>query len=160
MQCEMINLPAAGNSPDQDNRMKLMKLALIATAAVASTVARPVTAHADSLNFQSPSGNIACTLDVGGAACDIREYTYQPPPGPECAKHLNWGNRFTLMVGQTAAMPCHGDTLRIDGEGTLDYGQTISAGSITCSSEPSGIKCKDNSSGHYFQVSTDSYTLG
>jgi hypothetical protein len=49
--------------------------------------------------------------------------------------------------------------LRIPGEPTLDYGQTISAGTITCDSEPTGIKCTD-SSGHYFRVSKDSYNLG
>jgi hypothetical protein len=140
--------------------MKITKLALIATAAVAATIAVPVTAHANSQNFQSPSGNIACTLDTGGAACDIREYTYQPPPGPECAKHIKWGNRFTLMPGQPGAMACHGDTLRVEGEATLNYGQTISAGTITCASDLSGMKCTDNSSGHYFQVSKDSYNLG
>jgi hypothetical protein len=138
----------------------MTKLALIATATVAAMIALPAAAHADSQNFQSPSGNIACTLDTGGAACDISEYTYQPPPPPECAKHISWGSRFTLVPGKPGAIVCHGDTLRLPGEQTLNYGQTISVGSITCASDPSGMKCTDNSSGHYFQVSKDSYSLG
>jgi hypothetical protein len=142
------------------HQMQITKLALIASAAVAATIAFPSTAHASSQNFQSPSGNIACILDSGGAACDIAEYTYQVPPGPECSKHIKWGNRFTLNAGQPGAMACHGDTLRVAGEQTLNYGQTLSAGSITCASDPSGMKCTDNSSGHFFQVSKDSYNLG
>ena len=57
-------------------------------------------------------------------------------------------------------MECHGDTLRLPGEQTLNYGQTISAGTITCDSEPSGMTCTDSSTGHYFRVSRDSYSLG
>ena len=48
-------------------------------------VALPAAAHADSSPFQSPSGNIACTIDAGAAVCDISDYTYQPPPPPLCA---------------------------------------------------------------------------
>jgi hypothetical protein len=146
--------------------MQITKLALIAAATFGTagtfgaTIALPAAAHADSQYFQSPSENIVCTLDSAGAACDIKEYTYQPPPPPECAKHIKWGNRFTLAPGTPGALACHGDTLRVAGEQTLNYGQTISAGSITCASDLSGMKCTDTSSGHYFQVSKDSYNLG
>jgi hypothetical protein len=140
--------------------MQITKLVLIGTATVAAAVAFPATAHADTNNFQSPSGNIYCTLDSSGAACDISDYTYQPPPPPECGKHISWGNRFTLVPGKAGAIECHGDTLRVPGEATLNYGQTISAGTITCASEQSGMKCTDSSSGHYFRVSRASYNLG
>lgn len=131
-----------------------------ASLAVTSAIALPATARADSQNFQSPSGNIYCVLDSGGAACDVHEYTYQPPPPPECGKHLPWGNRFVLDAGQPAAIHCHGDTLRVAGEQTLGYGQTISAGTITCESQPSDMRCTDGASGHFFRVSRDSYDLG
>jgi hypothetical protein len=140
--------------------MRITKLAMFGTAAVAATIVFPATAQADSSKFQSPSGNIYCTLAADGAACDISDYTYQPPPPPECGKHISWGSRFTLTPGKPAAMECHGDTLRVPGESTLNYGQTISAGTITCASEQSGMKCTDTSSGHYFRVSRDSFNLG
>ncbi|MCV7195922.1 DUF6636 domain-containing protein [Mycobacterium angelicum] len=140
--------------------MKLSALALVGAATVAAAVAFPPSAHADPQNFQSPSGNIYCTLDSMGAACDISEYNYQPPPPPECGKHLAWGSRFTLSAGAAGAIACHGDTLRIPGEPTLNYGQTASAGTITCVSEMSGMKCTDSSSGHFFRVSKDAYQLG
>ena len=140
--------------------MRITKLALFGTAAVATAVAFPAPSRADSNDFRSPSGNIYCSLAADGAACDISDYTYQPPPSPECGKHISWGSRFTLPPGKPAAMECHGDTLRVPGEPTLSYGQTVSAGTITCVSEQSGMKCTDSSSGHYFRVSRDSYNLG
>ena len=49
---------------------------------------------------------------------------------------------------------------RAEGQPTLAYGQTQSAGSITCDSEPSGATCTDASTGHFFWVSHDSYQVG
>jgi hypothetical protein len=135
---------------------KIATLALV----VPTAIALPAIARADDRPFQSPSGNIACLLGSNGVACDISEYTYQVPPGPPCSQHIAWGNRFALEAGKPAEMHCHGDTLRVPGEQTLNYGQTISAGTIICESQPSGMKCADSSSGHYFQVSRDSYNLG
>jgi hypothetical protein len=137
-----------------------MRIGLTVLAAVAAAIAVPATAQAESEQFQSPSGNIACDISAGGVACDIRDYTYQPPPPPLCAQHLAWGNRFGLDRGKAAVIVCHGDTLRVPGEATLDYGQTKSVGTFTCDSELSGVKCTDSSTGHYFRVSRDSYDLG
>ena len=138
----------------------MIRQALVIGATVAAAAAAPAIARADTLNFQSPSGNIYCVLDSPGVACDISDFDYQPPPPPECGKHLAWGNRFVLTTGQPAAIHCHGDTLRVAGEPTLEYGQTMSAGTLTCDSEPTGMTCTDSSTGHYFRVSRDSYELG
>ena len=43
---------------------------------------------------------------------------------------------------------------------TLDYGQTQSVNTITCDSEPSGITCTDESTGHFITLSAESNTLG
>lgn len=138
--------------------MRIVKLALVPTAMVALTV--PATANAATQYFQTPSGNIACMLDADGVSCDIADYTYTPPPPPECAQHISWGDRFTLTSGKPAVIECHGDTVRLPGERTLNYGQTASAGSITCLSEESGVKCTDSSSGHFFRVARDAFKLG
>lgn len=117
-----------------------------------------------SYQFQSPGGNIACNLgpgtsSVAGVACDIGDHTYTPPPTPaDC--HLGWGDRFSLQQGNAAMMNCHGDTLRVPGLATLDYGQTRTVGSITCDSESAGMTCTDSSTGHYFRVSSGSYQMG
>jgi len=117
-----------------------------------------------SYSFQSPGGNIACTLGPSTnpgltvAACDIGDHTYTPPPKPaDC--HLGWGDRFSLLQGNAAMMDCHGDTLRVPGLSTLNYGQTLSSGPITCDSESAGMTCTDNSTGHFFRVSSGSYQL-
>ena len=140
--------------------MKVSALALIGTTTVAAGFGFPATAHADIENFQSPSGNIFCILDSNGAACDVRDHAYQLPRPPECAQMLAWGDRFTLDVGKPAAITCHGDTLQVPGESTLNYGQTQSAGTLSCQSQPSGIKCTDSKTGHYFRAARDSYDLG
>ena len=140
--------------------MKVATRALLGAATVVATIALPATAHADFDNFQSPSGNIYCVLGSTGAACDISDHAYQLPPPPECAQHLAWGDRFRLDAGKPAAMSCHGDTLRVPGEPTLDYGQTTSAGTLSCQSELSGMRCTDSSTGHYFRISRDSFDLG
>jgi hypothetical protein len=124
----------------------------------------PNVPNATSYQFQSPDGNIACTLGPstnGGtsAACDIGDHTYTPPSKPaDC--HLGWGDRFSLQQGNAAMMDCHGDTLRVPDLPTLNYGQTRSVGSIMCDSEVAGMTCTDNSSGHFFRVSAGSYQLG
>ncbi|WP_081287658.1 DUF6636 domain-containing protein [Mycobacterium asiaticum] len=155
-------LPLTSDNPMcYDHAMRILKLALIAVLAAATLLAIPATAHADSKYFQTPSGNIFCILDSSGAACDISEYTYTPPPPPECAQHISWGSRFRLSPGKPGTIECHGDTLKLPGEPTLNYGQTISAGSITCASgEQTGVKCTDSNGGHYFRVSRDSFNLG
>ncbi|GFG68042.1 hypothetical protein MKUB_55320 [Mycobacterium kubicae] len=140
--------------------MHSLKHAVVAAATVTAALSFPAPAYGQTNNFQSPSGNIYCTLDNTGAACDISEFTYQPPPPPECAQHIEWGSRFRLSVGKAAIIECHGDTLKVPGEPTLNYGQTVSAGTVTCSSEQSGVRCTDTASGHYFRVSRDSYNLG
>ncbi len=124
--------------------IKITKLALIATATVAATIALPPPAHASG-GFASPSGNIACdvfTRDDGTsfATCDISDATYVAPPKP--------------------AGSCHGDSNVVPGLPTLPYGQTRSAGPITCDSEPSGMACTDASTGHYFRISRESYEVG
>jgi hypothetical protein len=136
--------------------MKITTLALV----VPTAIALPAIARADYRPFQSPSGNISCLIDISDVACDVSDYTYKVPPGPPCSQHISWGNRFWLKQGNPAEMECHGDTLRVPGEQTLNYGQTITAGTLTCESQPSGMKCTDSSTGHYFRVSRDSYDIG
>jgi hypothetical protein len=141
-----------------------MIVGTIKTAAVAlvvpAAIVLPATARADEGPFRSPSGNISCVMGSSGVACDVSDRTYQLPPAPPCSEHSAWGGRFSLQQGQAVEMECHNDTLRVPGAQTLNYGQTNSTGAITCESQPSGMKCTDSSTGHYFRVARDSYNLG
>src|SRR5208283_737177 len=101
---------ASAYAQQMARRERTTRLALFVSVTAAAAIAVAATARADTQSFQSPSGNIYCVLDSGGVACDISDFTYQPPPPPECGKHLAWGNRFSLMPGKPAAIECHGDT--------------------------------------------------
>jgi hypothetical protein len=144
--------------------MRIQTISAVLIASAATTIGLASTAQADTNDqFQSPTGNIACVMGVtngeGSVACDIGDHTYvSPPKPPNC--HLGWGDRFSLDQGSAPAMECHGDTLRIPGLSTLNYGQAQSAGAITCVSEPTWMSCTDTSTGHFFHVSRDSYQLG
>jgi hypothetical protein len=112
-------------------------------------------------SFRSPSGNINCTLSTPGgdnaARCEVVDHTWTAPPPPDC--HLDSGDRFYLTQGGNAGVGCYGQEFPV-AESTLGYGQTRSFGTITCDSEYSGMTCTDNSTGHYFRVSRDTYELG
>jgi hypothetical protein len=121
-------------------------------------VARP----ASTGPFQSPSGNISCTMFAfdgqNSVRCEIADYSWvAPPPSPDC--HLNWGSRFKLEQSGAAVFDCSGAELPAP-EQTLAYGETRSLGAITCESEPVGMTCTDSSTGHYFRVSRETYELG
>jgi len=135
---------------------------LLAVAATALTPAAP-TARADSYeSFQSPSGNIDCGIASSNgtifAACEIRDYTWSPPPRPTPCMG-GFGDRISIEQGGAAKMSCHSDTLKGDGYPVLAYGQSKSLNSISCRSEISGMTCTDSSTGHYFLLARDSYDL-
>lgn len=107
--------------------------------------------------FHTPSGNIHCALiegDEGGMAdCEIiRIERFTLPLKRPASCDLDWGNRFELSEDQGPAMPCYGDTVRDSASRILDYGDSMKAANITCTSEKSGLTCTD-SSGHGFTLS-------
>lgn len=152
--------------------MKTTELALIATVTVAATTALPATAHADTTeyDFQSPSGNIACSMllvpPTGGGAgnnvvqCDLGDHTFQTPgtcrqPAPGVAVSMRADATSSPVVGcdlYASLLPSSWPV--------LNYGQTHSLGVITCDSEPSGVTCTNSNSGHFFRLSRDSYQVG
>jgi hypothetical protein len=146
--------------------MKITMIAAlpIATAAIASAAALPLaaTAHAGAIppSFQTPSGNITCWVADNVASCDITSHTYASPPG-DCALAQNfaWRN-FMLRPGKSPELRCSRQYDYSPSPMTLDYGQTFSVGVMTCDSETSGVTCTDNSTGHFFRVSRESYQLG
>lgn len=109
-------------------------------------------ACAGDASFQTPSGNIHCSLyetEVGGQLeCEISEFTPSsglPPMPDDC--YLDYGNSFALETKGTASMTCASDTIRNPEADRLAYGQSISVNGITCVSEQTGLTCT-NESGH------------
>ena len=136
-----------------------------ATAAVLAMLS-PATARAEFAgDFTSPSGDVYCQMSVyddgtGAVACEGGG-RYEAPE-PECATHSAWGDRFYLKQGEAVVAQCHNDTIRSNQPfaPTLDYGRTQSVNTITRDSEPSGITCTDESTGHFITLSAESNTLG
>lgn len=97
--------------------------------------------------FQSPTGNIACMYwsDGDGASmrCDIGQTSNRPPRAPaDC--DLDWGNAFEITAGsRRGSRICHGDTVRDPGLPVLGYGRTFRRGSFICTSERSGVTCRN-----------------
>jgi hypothetical protein len=121
-----------------------------------------VAQHEGPASFRSPSGNINCTLSTPGneiaARCEVVEHTWTASPPSDC--HLNYGDRFYLTQAGGAVVGCYGQDFGPASQETLEYGQTRTFGTITCQSEYTGMTCTDNSTGHYFSVSRDTYVLG
>ena len=133
---------------------------LLLAATMAAAVAFPPSAHAESWIFQSPTGNIACHISETGAACDIGEYHYVAPPRPQNCQQA-WGNRIAFdHGGGPAFFGCHFASF-LGQLPTQKYDTPLSAGAITCEiNEDTGVTCRDTSTGHFFQMSQQSYQLG
>jgi hypothetical protein len=104
--------------------------------------------------FQSPTGNIHCSIYSGefaGARCDVVElnpsYTRRPA---DC--DLEYGSAFYIDPGaRKGGVACVGDTIIDPRSAVLGYGGSISLGGITCTSAQSGMTCV-NAAGHGFKV--------
>ena len=113
----------------------------------------------DSTSFTSPSGNIGCQIDTDGVRCDIRERDWTPPRKPaDCPEQVGYGQGITLSAGGQAEFVCAGDTA-LTGGNALAYGDTITAGSITCTSTEASIDCVDVQDGSQFSLSRQGYEI-
>jgi Family of unknown function (DUF6636) len=163
--------------------MTITTLALIAFSTLAATITVPATAHADGnyRRFQSPSGDIRCVMlrnhDIndpadfgkGEGTCQVEDPTYAVPPRQYVAAAdgqlgfcflSGWGSQFSLPEGGPPRLDCVGGDVTSLPVPTLEYGQALSFGAITCASEPSAMTCTDTGTGRFFRVSRDSYQLG
>lgn len=115
------------------------------------------------VGFQSPSGNIHCSLasdeaDSDMARCDIVEATWSPPPRPaDC--DLAWGSSVSVGGSGRADFDCAGDTVMDPANPVLRYGQASASGGVRCTSRESGMTCTASATGHGFELSRDAYRL-
>jgi hypothetical protein len=145
--------------------MKIAISAALSIATAATALPPAATAHADPTfyNLQSPSGDIHCQLTVSYkgtpyANCTVQHSTYASQTCQEPGLVIP---QFSVGPGGPAQMPgCVGTNGGWATLPTLDYGQTRTLDTITCTSETSGMTCTDSSTGHFFRVSRDSYQLG
>jgi hypothetical protein len=136
----------------------------------ATTISLAGNAHATpfSVQFQSPSGDITCTLvnsppnDTHSfaknfAQCDIVNQSWappQPPPQgrPDATATLVLWRGQSPIVGYSP-----GDLAATE---PVNYDQPVTAGTITCDADESMVTCTDASTAHFFRVSHVSYELG
>lgn len=92
------------------------------------------------LGFRSPTGNVWCDMSPDGwAACMIGEHTWEMPDDGAC--ELDFVAGF-VQVGDDGVTQgyCGGDVPVMPGK-VLPYGQSLSLGSVTCTSMESGVRC-------------------
>jgi len=91
--------------------------------------------------------------EPNGISCEINQTFVRTPvrPRPRDCEY-DWGQSFELGNDSDADLACVSDSVLSEGSPVLAYGQSIKAGKITCSSEESGLTCR-NARGHGFFLS-------
>jgi hypothetical protein len=110
--------------------------------------------------FQSPTGNIGCTIGGGAARCDIVRRSWSPPPRPpDCPEMVDYGQGLEVGRAGSGRAVCAGDTARDPTSPKLSYGTAAQVGSFQCVSRSTAMTCTNRSSGHGFVISLQSYRL-
>jgi hypothetical protein len=116
-----------------------------------------VVSDVDEAAFRTPSRNIVCVLTKSAVRCDIIHKTWQPPSKPaDC--ELDWGFGLHIDAGK-AGMTCAGDSVIGTAEETLAYGRGLRSGDVVCTSESTGLTCKDQKTGSGFILAAAHYSL-
>ena len=97
-------------------------------------------------------------IDTDYVRCDIGEQDWSPPPRPaDC--EFDYGQGISIAPGEPAQFVCAGDTAQAPDADPLPYGESITAGQMSCESAESGITCRDAESGSGFTISREAYRL-
>lgn len=130
-----------------------MRLFLVAlTVILASSPAR-----ADVFPFNTPSGNIECSIGTREAEADIECTIHErsgPPAKPKPAGCSGgWGYRFSMRARGVVTSECgRPDPGEMSGGNALPYDDTVRLGGFVCLSTKSGLNCR-NADGHGFFLS-------
>ena len=107
--------------------------------------------------FRSPTGNVGCMIDtdyVPGATSSTTNGHLRP--GPRTASSTTGRASRSLRASRLSS--CVPATPAPDAR-PLPYGESITAGPMSCESAESGITCRDAESGTGFTISREAYTL-
>ena len=132
----------------------------------------------DAAAFVTPSGQIVCVLLGSGVRCDYfaQDRAWDAPEPANC--DLNWG--WSLYVDRAPGTSCVGDTIvttaaldsgfetwrkpadpTVDWNGValaaLPYGSPLLVDTFRCDSATTGVTCQNQSTGHGFFMSRESY---
>ena len=112
----------------------------------------------------SPSGNIGCDLSAHHAGCGVLSYRSNGTYGKDEAGSPKWW--FDLSSGGTPQLAGRSEgAFSLDeafrGGGSspqvVEYGQSVTFGSWVCSSEETGMTCRNTETGHGVFLSSGRY---
>ncbi|WP_420006384.1 DUF6636 domain-containing protein [Arenibacterium sp. LLYu02] len=113
----------------------------------------PLPAIADGYGFMTPSGNIFCNGAVldGYIECTIVEKSGSPAQPRPYSCSGTWGHSFALDGTGPARLSCESKPpQKTDYSDVAGYGQTAEFGPITCTSERTGLTCRNQSGNGFF----------
>lgn len=141
----------------------------------------------DQASFVMPSGNIQCVVRTDSVVCQLAAKDFTPEQQDMSPQVLGdcgpaTADAVTLAAGTGAGWTCNAGTIRgqaaldlggwwaRDGVGTrevidgvelavLAYGQDLQVGSILCSSDTTGVACRDLTGGGGFTLARETYSL-
>lgn len=108
--------------------------------------------------FSSPSKNIGCRITEDDARCDVSNYEWSELPAKPVDCEFDWGG--ALIVGQKGPgeVGCVSDT-ELGATDVLAYGTATTAHGFTCTSESSGMTCRNDATGHGFEIARARYDI-
>lgn len=114
-------------------------------------------ATADVFTFETPSGNIDCSVgvehDFSDIECTIHERGGDPAAPKPADCDAGWGHHFAMRNRGQVTMRCGGPGRNLSMFEVADYGVTSADwGGIQCRSSKQGLECY-NADGHGFFLS-------
>ena len=105
----------------------------------------------------SPSGNIGCDLSAHYAGCGVLSYRSNGTYGKDEAGSPKWW--FDLSSGRSEGAFSLDEAFRGGGSSpqVVEYGQSVTFGSWVCSSEETGMTCRNTETGHGVFLSSGRY---
>ncbi|KAA8736140.1 hypothetical protein FK256_08050 [Actinomyces johnsonii] len=114
----------------------------------------------------SPSGNIGCDLSAHYAGCGVFSYRTESTFGQNAMGSPNWW--FDLSSGATPQISGRSEGAFSLDEGfrgagsspqVVEYGQSVTFGSWVCSSEETGMTCRNTETGHGVFLNSSRYEV-
>jgi hypothetical protein len=112
----------------------------------------------DTVQFVTPSGNIACTMSTTRVRCDVAQNTWKLPTKPaDCT--ADFGGGAVVEGTGSGELVCASDTVADQGLKVLDYGTALWSDGVLCASRETGVRCENRQTRHGFQVARAAYDL-
>ncbi len=141
----------------------------VSSPTIPATAAKPPAGALTLTEFAAPSRNIVCRIGPDSATCTIASFAYPTPPvtsasassststsssSPTACTGGTVGHLFVVTKDgvQIPCLPGPAPAAAPAGMPVLAYGTATSVNGFTCSSDPSGILCRHDESGHGFKI--------